>query len=208
MKVFSAVCIVAVIGIAMPAAADDWAVKADWTESCSCNVTCPCNFGSPPTTGYCRGNSLFEISEGHVGDVKLDGISVVIAYDAGVWAKLYVSQNASDEQVEATVEVLKKDSTAGELFAQTEILSVEKAPVSVERSGSTVKFSVPTSSTELELVRGNDGNAVTIDNLPSSMFANGYTQYKANKITHESGDKKFSSTGTNGGASHIEASSD
>jgi hypothetical protein len=188
-------------------AAQDWSIKADYTESCSCNPTCPCVFGSPSTLGYCEGNNLIEIKEGHYGDVSLDGISVVTAFSLGKWVKFYVSEEATDKQAKAAVELIKLDQTFGMLFSgDTKILSQEKAPVSIEKTSSKVKFSVPASLVEIEMMKGRDGKPIKIQNLPVP-FLNDHTQYKSITVSHDSEDKEFKHSGTNGLTSKIEVSS-
>jgi hypothetical protein len=188
-------------------AAQDWAIKADYTESCSCNPTCPCAFGSPSTLGYCEGNNLIEIKEGHYGDVRLDGISVVTAFSLGKWIKPYVSENATDEQAKAAVELLKLEPTFGILFSgDTKTLSQEKVPVSIEKTSTNVKFSVPASKVEIEMMKGRDGKPIKIQNLPVP-FLNDHTQYKSVTLSHNSEDKEFKHSGTNGFTSKIEATS-
>ncbi len=189
---------------AMVAIAGDgtWAVKGNYTESCSCNPACPCVFGSAPTHGYCEGNGLFEIKEGHYGDVQLDGVSAVMAFSLGEWARIYVDENASDDQVEAVKEVLLAFFPIGE---DMQILSVEKVPVTVERSEKTVKFSVPASAVEIELMEGRGGKPIRIKNLPASFMID-YTQYKSVTNTHKSDDKEFSYSGTNGLTSRVDVS--
>ncbi len=190
------------------AATQDWAIKGEHTESCCCNVACPCNFGSPPTRGYCDGNMLLEIKEGHYGNVRLDGVSVVMAYRLGEWLKLYVSDAASDEQAKAAVQLIKLEPTYGILFSygDPKILSNEKVPVSIEKTSSKVKFSVPASKVEIEMVKGRDGKPIKIQNL-SFPFLSDYTQYKSILVSHHSEDKEFSYSGTHATTSQIEASS-
>ena len=50
---------------------------------------------------------MVEIKEGHYGDVRLDGISVVTTFRFGEWVKLYVSENATDEQAKAAAQLMK-----------------------------------------------------------------------------------------------------
>ena len=189
-----------------PVAAQDWAIKADYTESCSCNPTCPCVFGSPSTFGYCEGNNLIEIKEGHYGDVRLDGISVVTAFSLGKWLKIYVSENATDEQVKAAVDLLKLDQTFGLIYSEkTKILSQQKVPVSIEKAATNVKFSVPASMVEIEMMKGGGGKPIKIQNLPVP-FLNDHTQYKSIIVSHKSEDKEFKHSGTNGLTSKIVAS--
>ncbi len=198
-------CTIGIVGISV--AAPNWAVKADYTETCSCNLACPCVFGSPSTHGYCKGNNLIEIKKGHYGDVRLDGISVVTAFSLGKWLKIYISEDATDEQAEALIKLLKLEQTFGFIYSgKSKILSQEKTPISIEKTPTTVKFSVPDSMVEIEMMKGRDGKSIKIQNLPVP-FLNGYTQYKSIKMSHKSEDKEFKHSGTNGLTSNIDVSS-
>jgi len=196
------------IGImATSAAAQDWAIKADYTESCSCNPACPCYFGSPSTHGYCEGNNLIEIKEGHYGGVRLDGISVVTAFSLGKWLKIYINENATDEQAKALLELLKLEQTFGRIYSgKSEILSQEKAPISIEKTSAKVKFSVPASMVKIEMMKGRDGKPIKIQNL-SQPWMDDHTQYKSISVTHKSEDKEFKHSGTNGLTASINVSS-
>ena len=203
--VLSLALIVLVTTSVMP---QDWAIEADYTESCSCNPACPCVFGSPSTLGYCEGNNLIEIKEGHYGDVRLDGISVVTAFSLGKWLKLYVSEKATDEQVKAAVELLKLEQTFGFIYSgKSEILSIQKAPISIEKKPTKVKFSVPASVVEIEMMKGRDGKPIKIQHLPIP-FMNDHTQYKSITVSHKSEDKEFKHSATNGLTSTIDISSE
>ncbi len=194
----------AVIAImAGSAVSQDWAIKGNHTESCCCDVACPCVFGSPPTMGHCEGNSLLEIKEGHYEDISLDGISVVFTGRVGEWVKYYVSEDATDEQVKAVEPLMAK---LFEYHADMKVLSIEKAPVQVERTVTKVNFSVPASTVEIELMKGRDGKPIKIQNLAPSYLID-HTQYKSITLSHKSKDKEFSYSGTNGLTSRIEASS-
>ena len=78
--------------------AGEWQVTADVAESCSCDVTCPCNFGSEPTHDYCHGNRLYEVTSGHFGGTDISGLQFLVTFSMREWAKLYVSDDASDAQ--------------------------------------------------------------------------------------------------------------
>lgn len=196
-----------IMGImASSAAAQDWAINANYTESCSCNPSCPCLFGSPSTLGYCEGNNLIEIKEGHYGNVNLDDIKIVTAFSLGKWLKIYVSENATSEQAESALELLKLKQTFGMIYSgKSKILSREMAPISVEKTPTTVKFSVPASMVEIEMMKGWEGKPIKIQNLPVTFMKN-HTQYKSIKLNHQSEGKKFSHSETNGLTSEINAS--
>jgi hypothetical protein len=157
--------------------------------------------------GHCEGNGLVVIEKGHMGDVSVDGLSVVLTFGLGQWMKVYVDENATDAQVDAVEALLKQDPVFGAYFAgETQLLSVGKAPITKEWTDALIKFSTPESAVEIEIVKGLDGGPITIENLlfPSTQH---YTQYRAIALSHKSDDKEFTHTGTNGFTSKILASS-
>lgn len=201
--------IMASLLISTETAAEDWALKGDLAESCCCQPACPCIFSSAPTLGHCEGSSLFEIEEGHYGDVRVDGLNVVFAYRFGEWVRLYVDETASDEQRAAVEKLLNQDSTFGAFFAgDAKVLSNESAQVSVKKTESTIEFSVPDSKVKLEAITGPNGEPARIENLSIPWFVNGYTQYRALTTKHKRGDAAFEYSGTNGATSHVDADGD
>jgi len=180
-----------------------WAIQADYAESCSCNPACPCVLGSAPTFDHCEGIGFAEIKEGHYGDVRLDGISVVTTFRMGEWIKYYVSEDATNEQVKAAQQLI---ATAFEVPADWKVLSTEKVPVSVERTTNTIQFSVPASKVEIEMMKGLDGKSIQIQNLPADVLRD-YTQYKSIAISHQSKEQEFSYSGTNGFTSKVDIAS-
>jgi hypothetical protein len=183
--------------------AQEWAINGSYTESCSCNPTCPCHFGSASTLGHCQGIGLLEIKVGHYGDVKLDGVSIVAAQDMGKWVKYYVNDGVSDEQAKA----------AGLIFAEMmegyppemKVLSTQIVPIEVERTATRIKFSVPDSKVEIEVMKGLNDKPIKIANLPAARLKD-YTQYKSIILDHK-GEQKFSYSGTNGLTSKVDMSS-
>jgi hypothetical protein len=183
--------------------AQEWAINGSYSESCSCNPACPCHFGSAPSLGHCQGIGLFEIKVGHYGDVKLDGVSIVAAQDMGKWVKYYVNDGVSDEQAKV----------AGLIFAEMmegyppemKVLSTQIVPIEVERTATRIKFSVPDSKVEIELMKGLNDKPIKIANLPDARTKD-YTQYKSIILEHK-GEQKFSYSGTNGFTSKVDMSS-
>lgn len=182
---------------------EDWHVTADVAESCSCDVSCPCNFGSSPTHDYCHGNRLYQITKGHHGDTDVAGLELIVTFSMGEWAKLYVSDEATDEQMEA-LENLTPHFLGG--FQRAGILSTERVPLTVERTEDKLKYSVPESSVEMDVMRGYGGEPVTISNLPSATFQ-GYKQYKSVDHRHQSEQIEFQYSGTNGFTSKLDVGS-
>ena len=186
-------------------AENDWAIDATLSGSCSCNAMCPCALGSPPTQGFCEGSNLVEVKSGHYFGTNLDGLGMVLTRRGGEWLKLYIDEAASDSQMNALVELLKLDETMG-LAGNTEIISKEKVKISVERTSDRVKFSVPASTVEIEMMEGLGGKPIKVDNLPLP-FLDDYTLYKSISNIHQSDEHKFSHSGTNGVVSRLAASS-
>ncbi len=185
--------------------AEEWAVKADYAETCCCLPTCPCYFGSPPTHGHCDAIQVTEIKEGFFGNTRLDGITVVNVFRLGEWVEFYVSEEATDDQVEAA-EQLMWTIFADDFPPDKESLSTEKAPVSVERTPTKLRFSMPTSSFEIEVMKGANGKATKIQNLPLT-WTTEFIQYKSNTVSHKSKNKQFSFSATNGYTAKMEATS-
>ncbi len=189
-----------------PAQDTAWSIKADYTDTCSCQPTCPCLFGSAPTLGHCEGVTLIEIESGHYGDVRLDGVKVLAVYRGGDWIKFYVTDEADKAQTEAAVKLLP---TFEEFFAIENVLEVKNVPISVERSAERMTISTPNTTAEIEIMKGKNGKAIKIENLPSPDFPAppflDHTQYRSVTLKHEADDKQFDYSGTNGFTARIEA---
>jgi hypothetical protein len=182
--------------MAVSVSAQDWAVKGNYTESCSCKPACPCIFGSPATLG------VLEIKEGFYGDVNFDGITVFQTGRLGKWMMYYLGEDATDEQVKAVEPLMAALFPFGDL----EILAIEKTPISIERSDTKVKFSVPVSTVEIEMMKGRDGKTIKIQNLVAPFYID-YTLYKSIALSHKSKDKEFNYSGTNGMTAKVDAGS-
>lgn len=59
----------------------DWRLKGEWLKACSCDYGCPCDFNARPTQGWCKGFLGMRITEGHFGEVSLDGVSFFVTVD-------------------------------------------------------------------------------------------------------------------------------
>ncbi len=182
----------------------EWAIKADVAAACNCAVPCPCGTGSPPTRGYCEHNALIDIKEGHYKGVNLDGLSFVFSQRSGDWVKYYLSEDATDEQLAAVQKLMPATLPP---MSKSKVLSAEKGPISVERTATTVKFSVPESKVEMELVPGPDGKPVIKQNHPHPWKAIDLVQYKAGVLSHKSQDKEFSYPDANAYTAKIDAAS-
>lgn len=58
----------------------EWSIQGQELANCNCNFGCPCQFSQPPSHGTCEAAVIYDISKGHYGDVKLDGLRAAGVY--------------------------------------------------------------------------------------------------------------------------------
>lgn len=183
-----------------------WAVKADYVDACSCKPACPCLYGSPPTEHECRGATLIDIKQGHFEKIPLDSVRVVAVYSGGKWIKFYVDHNASAAQADAVVKLLP---SLEDFFAISNVIEVKRVPVSVTRQGDRIRFSVPNTTVDIELMRGAGGLPIRTEGLPHADFGKApayleHTQYRTVELKHQGGEQHFDYSGTNAFAARID----
>lgn len=190
--------------LAIPARAQapDWRLTATVAESCSCAIACRCNFGGEPDHGSCQGNRIISIEKGHYNGVDLAGVQVLVTFQMRTWSKIYISEKVSAVQMKA-VEALLPLAFAG---FHKGMLSFTKAPITMEVTDTRVRFSGPESSVDMEVMKGFNGQAVKVLNLPSAVFQN-YTQFRSVAHTHTSAAHTWKHSGTNGFTSTWEVGS-
>jgi hypothetical protein len=95
------------------AAKTPYRVKAESVEACNCRHGCNCQFEGYPNEGKCEFIVGYEVKDGRVGDVSLNGVRVVLAakypkaiHEGNGHVVLFVDEKATDEQVNAMVTVL------------------------------------------------------------------------------------------------------
>ena len=187
-------------------AASSWAIEADYVDACSCDPACPCLYGSSPTEHHCKGATLVDIGRGHYAGVSLDGVRVVAAYKGGDWIKFYVGDNASEAQAKAVVELLP---AIEDFFAIENVLEVARVPLTVTRDSDRVRFTVPTTTVEIEMMRGAGGDAIRTRGLPHPGFGKAlefldHTQYRTVELEHRSAEQQFQYSGTTGYTARID----
>ena len=175
------------------AQAPRWNLTATVAESCSCTVSCPCKFGGEPSRMPCEGNRIISIEQGNYEDVDLAGVQLLVTFNMRNWSKIYVSDKVSERQMKA-VEAMLPLAFAG---FHKGMLSFTKAPITMSITDARVRFSGPESSVDMELVKGFNGQAIRINNLPSAVFQD-YTQYRSVSHTHTTATHSWSHKGTNG----------
>jgi len=179
-----------------------WQLTATVAEICSCTVSCPCNFGGDPSRMPCEGNRFISIDKGHYQDVDLAGVQLLVTFNMRNWSKIYVSDTVSERQMQA-VEAMLPLAFAG---FHKGMLSFTKAPITMEATESRVRFSGPESSVDMEVIKGFNGQAIKVHNLPSAVFQD-YTQFRSVSHTHSTAAHTWSHTGTNGFTSQWSAGS-
>lgn len=206
LAVLSAFVLTSVLAVAaragVRAAEPQWHITATVAESCSCAVSCSCNFGGEPNRMPCEGNRLIAIQSGHFEQVDLSGVSFLVTFGMRSWSKIQVSDRISDRQM-AALEKLMPIAFAG---FQRGLLSTTKVPIAMQLSGDRVTFSTPTSSVEMDVMKGFGGKPVQILNLPNPAYQ-GYTQFKSVVHQHTGADHAFKYTGTNGFTSTMDVGS-
>ncbi len=185
--------------------AQSWSIEAQYAESCSCNVPCPCLLGLDPTYGYCRGNSVVSIIHGHYDSVSVDGLKIMFTFDLGNWTKIYVDERATKAQEDAILNILHEPGTVS-FFFDGKILSVEKAPVTIESSDTTFTYFVPKSFASLRYLVGKNGKPISFQNLKGNFDADNKLCQSIDNY-HKGDSTAFDYVGRHGMVSHFIASS-
>ena len=92
----------------------EWRVRADEFGSCNCSYGCPCQFNALPTHRFCEGFFGYKISEGHFGDVRLDGLNVALVvhcpgalHEGNCTTQLIIDERADPRQREALMKIMR-----------------------------------------------------------------------------------------------------
>lgn len=147
-----------------------WAIKADYIEACSCHLFCPCYFNTSPEGGErCEFNNAIKIAEGHVGDVKVDGLKVWLSGDLG---------GDFTKGMKAAVATFEPGATASQQEALKFLLgkiypvkwknfNIDKSAIMWERKGMDGHAKLANGKGEVTLkgVAGSDGKQTVIHNL-------------------------------------------
>jgi hypothetical protein len=95
-----------------------WTIKGREFVNCNCAYGCPCQFNALPTHGHCQAVAAFQITEGHHGDTRLDGLNAVgiLAWPGPIHegkgqALIVVDERATPAQREALLRILSGQDT-------------------------------------------------------------------------------------------------
>jgi hypothetical protein len=136
-----------------------WSLSGDYFEACNCSVLCPCLISasppltSRPTEGDCHVALLFHINHGAYGDVKLDGLNLVVCASSdgpmgnGNWTgATYVDERADDRQTGALGAIFS-GAEGGPMAAFAPLfgksLGVKKAPITFKIDGKVRSGGIP-----------------------------------------------------------------
>lgn len=99
-----------------------WRIAGEEVASCNCDWGCPCQFNAVATKGRCEALIVWEIREGHFGDVALDGVRFARVYswpgpvhEGDGTRALIVDEGASAEQKQA-LEAMESGNAGGSYF--------------------------------------------------------------------------------------------
>jgi hypothetical protein len=91
-----------------------WELNGTVLIACNCDWGCPCNFNARPSRGHCEGGWIWMVDEGHVGDVRLDGMGLALfadwpgaIHEGGGRAACYLDERADATQREALTRMLR-----------------------------------------------------------------------------------------------------
>lgn len=91
----------------------NWRIAGQIVIACNCDWGCPCNFQARPTRGKCEGGWVWAIEQGHVGDVRLDGLAIALyanwpgaIHEGGGRAVCFLDERADASQRAVLTDVL------------------------------------------------------------------------------------------------------
>jgi hypothetical protein len=95
-----------------------WEIKAREFANCNCDYGCPCQFNALPTHGSCEAVAGFDITEGHFGETRLDGLRAVYmakwpgpVHEGNGTAQVIIDKRANEAQREALRKIMYGEET-------------------------------------------------------------------------------------------------
>lgn len=136
-----------------------WRVAGSYYEACTCHAICPCRQqgewpGGRSTFGVCDFALSWSVLDGHMGDLDLGGLGIVMvgSYSddepGSPWrVALYVDERGSGEQRDALTEIFlgRAGGTVFRNFAAAirEVYAVRSARIEIEHASGRERFRVP-----------------------------------------------------------------
>ncbi|GAA4896188.1 DUF1326 domain-containing protein [Streptomyces coeruleoprunus] len=165
-----------------------WHLAGDWFDVCKCSIPCPCTFAQPPSEGDCDGVLVWHIRDGSYGDVRLDGLNVLMlgSFTGSVWerkhsdpyAAVFLDERADQEQRDALGAIFGGAAGGwpqqfGEIFG-AEMRGMDVAPIDVVIDDDLGSWSAEIPgrvSARAEALTGpttGEGNRVQVHNAPGA----------------------------------------
>jgi len=156
-----------------------WNMKGIWYEACAAEGHCSFYFGRDRETP-CKSFQLFQIKEGKISDVDINGILAINVIDlysnkaAELLAKggeggLYISNNATDEQKKYLEPFFSNNVPGGLLLRK--ILGTRYVDININQEEKTYHITMPYGEMKMSLTIGGDGkNPQRLENSLFSVF--------------------------------------
>jgi len=156
-----------------------WNIKGVWYEACAAEGHCSLYFGRD-LSAPCKSFQVFQINEGRVHNVKLDGVLVINVIDLysskfadfmvkGGEGGIYMSQNATEEQRKYLEPFFVKNIPGFLLLKK--VLGVKYVDITLNQDNNTYHIAMPYGEVKLSLTPGGDGkNPQRIENSIFSMI--------------------------------------
>ena len=117
-------------------------LNGELLEVCTCKILCPCWVGEDPDHGTCESSMAYHFKKGEIEGIDVSGITVGLSTHIpgnvldGNWrVSVYVSDNASDEQMDAVLRVFKGElgGPMADLAGLVgEVISVDRVPITFD----------------------------------------------------------------------------
>lgn len=150
-----------------------WKVKGVWYEGCAAEGQCPYYFGRDREEP-CKSFQLFQIKEGQINNVNIDGILVIEVVDLfsrkfvdllvkGGEGGVYISDTTTEEQ-RSVLEPFFAQNVPGFLLVN-KCLGVKFTRINLSQEGNTYHITMPYGELKMSLTLGADfENPVRLDN--------------------------------------------
>jgi hypothetical protein len=182
-----------------------WWAEGTLFENCNCASVCPAHvsFRQPCHHERCLGYWGFHIARGRWGELSLDGLNTVVAYDSpqlmieGGWTReLLLDERGGPEQREALERIFGGHAGGGWAVVAGFFRAGDApryVPISVEEEGRHIRLVVGgVGESTLEWLKGVDAQRpVVIENLPNHIhgpqhrLAQGSSRFQAGAVRFE-----------------------
>jgi hypothetical protein len=126
-------------------------LKGATLGGCSCDWGCPCNFEVPPSRGFCEGEYVWCVEQGHYGDARLDGLcfglfvhSPAAIHLGDLTTVVIVDERANAQQRQAVEAMITNAPPFSVFFSLTSnFLGFRYAPFEVHLDGIRSRITIP-----------------------------------------------------------------